>query len=62
MVDRRIKPHYEQLAEQRTQEVQRFAFRRNQAIGLVLLAALVCLVWLLRTNPAWIFPAGWWRP
>lgn len=61
MVDTRIKPHHEQVAEQKRREVQRFAFRRNQAIGLVLLAAAICLWWLFHTNPKWIFPAGWWR-
>jgi hypothetical protein len=62
MVDRRIKPHYELVAEQEAERQQRHAFRRNQAIGLVILAALVCLVWLLRTNPAWLFTPNWWRP
>ncbi|HZB89660.1 MAG TPA: hypothetical protein VE291_13455 [Terracidiphilus sp.] len=62
MPDLRIKPHHEQLAAQERRAAQRSAFRRNQALGLVLLAAGVCLWWLLHTNPAWIFPSGWWRP
>ncbi|MGB6193904.1 MAG: hypothetical protein WBF42_15650 [Terracidiphilus sp.] len=37
------------------------AFRRNQALALVALAAAVCLWWLFHTNPRWILPAGWWR-
>ncbi len=61
MVDTRIKPHAEQVAEEARREAQRFAFRRNQAMGLVLLAAAICAWWLFRTNPAWIFPTGWWR-
>lgn len=61
MVDTRIKPHREQVAAEERREAQRFAFRRNQAIGLVLLAAAICLWWLFHTNPKWIFPPGWWR-
>jgi hypothetical protein len=37
-------------------------YRRNQALGLVLVAAAILLWWLFRTNPKWIFPPGWWRP
>jgi hypothetical protein len=61
MVETRIKPYREQVAEQKRREAQRYAFRRNQAIGLVMLAAAICLWWLVHTNPRWIFPAGWWR-
>jgi len=62
MVESRIQPHREQVAAEERRAAQRFAFRRNQTLGLVLLAALICLWWLLHTNPAWIFPTGWWRP
>ena len=61
MVETRIKPHGEQVAEEARREAQRHVFWRNQAIGLVIVAALICLWWLLHTNPAWIFPPGWWR-
>ncbi len=61
MVDTRIKPHREQRAAEERRAAQAYAFRRNQALGLVLLAALICLWWLLHTNPKWIFPPGWWR-
>jgi hypothetical protein len=61
MVETRIKPYDQQLAEQEAREQQRRAFRRNQVFGLVMLAASICLWWLLHTNPKWIFPAGWWR-
>jgi hypothetical protein len=61
MVETRIKPHHQQVAEQEAREQQRRAFRRNQVFGLVMLAASICLWWLLHTNPKWIFPAGWWR-
>lgn len=62
MVDTRIKPYEEQQAEEARRVRQRFAYRRNQTIGLILLAAVILVVWLLRTNPRWIFPTGWWRP
>jgi hypothetical protein len=61
MVETRIKPYDQQVAEQEAREQQLRAFRRNQVFGLVILAGLVCLWWLLHTNSKWIFPAGWWR-
>jgi hypothetical protein len=61
MVETRIKPYLEQKAEQDAREEQRRLTRRNQALGLVLIAAAI-LVWrLFHTNPTWIFPSGWWR-
>jgi hypothetical protein len=62
MVETRIKPHLEQVAEAARREQQRSAYRRNQVFGLVILAAAICLWWLFHTNPRWIFPPGWWRP
>lgn len=62
MVDLRIKPYDEQVAEAERRRAQMRVYRRNQALGLVLLAALACVWWLFHTNPAWIFPVGWWRP
>jgi hypothetical protein len=61
MVETRIKPYREQVAGEERRAAQRHAFRRNQAIGLVMLAAAICLWWLFHTNPKWIFPPGWWR-
>jgi hypothetical protein len=61
MVETRIKPHYEQVAEQERREEQRFAFRRNQAFGMLIFAAAILAWWLFHTNPKWIFPPGWWR-
>ncbi|HEY6490911.1 MAG: hypothetical protein WCC26_21580 [Terracidiphilus sp.] len=61
MVETRIKPYRDQVAEQERRAAQRRAFVRNQAIGLLILGALICLWWLLHTNPTWIFPPGWWR-
>jgi hypothetical protein len=62
MVETRIKPYREQVAEQERRELQRFAFRRNQAFGLVMVATVILMWWLFHTNPKWIFPPGWWRP
>ncbi|MGA7831333.1 MAG: hypothetical protein WCA21_10250 [Terracidiphilus sp.] len=62
MVQTRIKPYFQQLAEQTRRAVQLRLYRRNQVFGLLLVAAAILLSWLLRTNPKWIFPQGWWRP
>jgi hypothetical protein len=62
MVQTRIKPHHQQVAEQARRAEQTRVYRRNQAFGLVLLAAAICLWGLFHTNPQWIFPPGWWRP
>lgn len=62
MVERRIKPYLEQVAEAERRARQRLVFRRSQIFGLLIVAALVCLWTLLHTNPRWIFPADWWRP
>ena len=57
MVETRIKPYQQQVAERESRERQTWAFRRNQIFGLVILAGGVCLWWLLHTNPKLIFPA-----
>jgi hypothetical protein len=62
MVQTRIKPHFQQVAEKARRAEQTRVYRRNQVLGLVLLAAAVLLWWLFHTNPKWIFPPGWWRP
>lgn len=62
MVQTRIKPYLQQAAEEAKRADQRRAFRRNQVIGLLILAAAIVLYRLFHTNPAWIFPTGWWRP
>jgi len=61
MVDRRIKPYNEQVAERERRERQTRLYRRNQVFGLLMLAAAIVVWALLHTNPAWIFPVGWWR-
>jgi hypothetical protein len=62
MVETRIKPHLEQVAEEARREEQRRLYRRNQAFGLLIIAGAILAWWLFHTNPAWIFPRGWWRP
>lgn len=61
-METRIKPHSEQSAEEARREEQRELYRRNQALGLLILAAAICIWCLFHTNPRWIFPPGWWRP
>jgi hypothetical protein len=61
MVQTRIKPHFQQVAEEAKREEQRRVFRRNQIFGVLIVAAAILLWWLSHTNPAWIFPPGWWR-
>ncbi|MGA7886013.1 MAG: hypothetical protein WCA44_09735 [Acidobacteriaceae bacterium] len=35
--------------------------RRQQAIGILLVAALILLFTLLRADRRMLFPPGWWR-
>jgi hypothetical protein len=62
MVETRIKPYLQEAEEITRRAEQTRVFRRNQAIGLVLVAVAILIFWLFRTNPKWIFPPGWWRP
>jgi hypothetical protein len=61
MVETRIKPHYQQAAESSQRREQTRVYRRNVVFGLLLVAAAILISWLVRTNPKWIFPQGWWR-
>lgn len=62
MVQTRIKPYFEEMDEKARRVEQLRVYRRNQAFGLLLVAAAILLWWLFHTNPKWIFPPGWWRP
>jgi hypothetical protein len=62
MVQTRIKPYLEQVAEKGRRAEQTRVFRRNQVFGLLLVAAAILVWWLFRTNPHCILPPGWWRP
>jgi hypothetical protein len=61
MVETRIKTYRQQVAEAERREEQRRVYRRNQAFGLLIIAAAIVAWWLFHTNRAWIFPPGWWR-
>jgi len=61
MVETRIKPHFQQAAEAARRREQTRVYRRNMIFGLLLVAAAILVSWLVRTNPKWIFPQGWWR-
>jgi hypothetical protein len=60
-----VNNQYESYAvqEQRAAErdVQQRRFHRNQAIGLLLVAAAVLAYRLMHTPSGWLFPPGWWR-
>jgi hypothetical protein len=62
LVERRIKPYFQQVAEKARRDEQTRFYRRNQVFGVLLVAAAILLWWLFHTNPKWIFPPGWWRP
>lgn len=62
MVERRIKPYAQRVAEDERRAEQRRLYRRNQVFGLLMVAAAIVAWWLFHTNPRWIFPPGWWRP
>ena len=62
MVESRIKPYREQIAEEARRVEQTRAYRRNQVFGILLVAAAILIWWLFHTNPKWIFPPGWWSP
>jgi len=61
MVQTRIKPYYQEVAEKERRRVQFRRYRRNQVFGVLLVAALILVFRLLHTNPKWVFPTGWWR-
>jgi len=62
MTEIRIKPYDQQVADDARRAEQRRLYRRNQVFGLLIVAAVIVTWWLFHTNPAWIFPHGWWRP
>jgi len=55
-------PALVQRAAESPRREQLRRFRRNQIFGVLLVAAAILLAALLRTNPGWIFPQGWWCP
>jgi hypothetical protein len=61
MVETRIKPYYEQVAEEESRAEQTRRYRRNRVFGLLIIALAIQVWTLIHTNPKWIFPPGWWR-
>jgi hypothetical protein len=61
MVQTRIKPYAQEVAEKARRAEQCRIFERNQVFGLLIVAAAILVWWLFHTNPSWIFPPGWWR-
>jgi hypothetical protein len=62
MVQTRIKPYLQQVAEKERRVEQTRLYRRNQTFGVLMVAAAILAWWLFHTNPRWIFTPGWWRP
>jgi uncharacterized membrane protein YkgB len=62
VVETRIKPYLQEKDEDARRAEQTRVYRRNQLIGLVIVAVAILVFWLFRTDPRWIFPTGWWRP
>ena len=61
MSQNHIPQQHQLVAEGLREAGQRRRFRRNQIFGLLIIAALILLSWLLRTQSGWILPTGWWR-
>ena len=61
-VQTRIKPFSQEQQENALRDEQRRVYRRNQAYGLLMVAAAIVAWWLVHTHPGWVFPPGWWRP
>ncbi|MDR3751700.1 MAG: hypothetical protein P4K94_09475 [Terracidiphilus sp.] len=62
MVQTRIKPYFQQVAEKARRDELMRVYRRNQVFGVLLVAAAILVWWLFHIDPKWIFPSGWWRP
>ncbi len=60
-LDFRLKSYEIEQERKARRDAQRRAFRRNQALGLLMLAAAVLTYRLMHTPSGWLFPAGWWR-
>ncbi len=60
-MDRSIKPYAQQQREKEMRARQVRLYRRNQLLGLLLLALAVVVWTLFHTHLSWVFPAGWWR-
>ncbi len=61
MGDRRIQPYLEQKKAEERRAAQLRAFRRNQAFGLLIIAAAILAWCYFRANKSWIWTPDWWR-
>jgi hypothetical protein len=60
-MDNRYKPLHVQQERSALRQIQHRLFQRNQAIGLLLVAAAILVYRLFHTHSGWLFPTGWWR-
>jgi hypothetical protein len=60
-MDSRFENYAVEQQRQARRDAQQRVFRRNQAIGVLLVALAILVFRLLHTPSGWIFPAGWWR-
>lgn len=58
---RALKSHQEEREAANRRAEQRQLFRRNQMLGLLLVAAAVLAWGMLRAPKGWLFPPGWWK-
>ena len=58
---RALKNHQEEREAADRRAEQRQLFRRNQMLGLLLVAAAVLAWGMLRAPKGWLFPPGWWK-
>lgn len=58
---RALKSHQEEREAADRRAEQRQLFRRNQMLGLLLVAAAVLAWGMLRAPKGWLFPPGWWK-
>ena len=55
------KNHQAELEADEQRAKQGNLFRRNQMLGLLLVAAAVLAWGMLRAPKGWLFPPGWWK-
>ena len=58
----RPQPHIDPKAAASRRAANLRAFRRNQTLGLILIAAVILAWWYFHANKSWIWTPGWWRP
>jgi len=56
-----LKSHQAQREADERRTQRRQLFRRNQMLGLLLLAGAILAFGMLRAPKGWLFPPGWWK-